>query len=105
MTKTDHHLTPLINAAYAKLEAECEAIRAATPKIKGSWGLMETDTIAISEATAPLRAAYYEWLKTPEAQAERAAYLAWEAAQPVEVDPVEDDDDDEDEDEDEEARA
>lgn len=94
------NLQPTIDAAYAKLTAECDAIRASVPKIRGDWGLMETDTLAITEATRPLREAYYEWLHSdPVAQAElAAAAAAWEASLPDEPEPADEDEtDDEDE--------
>jgi hypothetical protein len=101
MPANNHGLTPLIDAAFAKYNADCEAVRPTVPPIKGVFG-DEPDTFGFIAACRPLRAAYDAFLATPEAKAELAALAAYEAALPddaPEPEEAEDEDDAEDEDE------
>lgn len=98
-----HGLTPLIDATFAKREADRQAIIDATPRLRFN----RLDREAIKAATAGIDAAYSAFLQTPEAQAELAALAAYEASLPDEPDSDEPEDDEEaeagDEDDEEEA--
>lgn len=93
-----HGLTPLVDATFAKYQADRQAMIETVPLEGRAW--KKRSFAAIQAACAGLDAAYQAFLQTPEAQAELAALRAYEESLPDEVEVEETDDEDEDEEED-----